>query len=513
MSTAIVPTWRLAAESFLPERAREKLGWVISHAPLLILLIMQALFSLRLENSAFQDEALYIYTGHWLIDSWRSGAEVFSHPESFFSGAPYLYPVFAALLDSLGGLGLVRFFSCLCMLSNTVAIYWTTNLLFRHRPGVRPGILAAAVFALSAPVIFLGKFATFDAPAFTMMAWAMALIVWTIRTQKSVWWAVLAGGLLALAVLTKYSSAIDAPFVLVLGLLAAMPTRRGGLIALQRAFTAGATALLLLAASALTWAAPLVAGLSRTTTQRVDIDRMPIQDLLWDVAVWSGPTFVLMLVGGAYLAMSRPGLALVMTSGTLAAVLYQSYMGEPVSLHKHIVLGLLIGAPLAGLLLSRLLSVKAGGLIVAGLLWMAYITSMYQSEKLFDVWPNTDDLASEVKYSVDAMPWIRILGEIPEPVQYKLMNETEPWQFVSTYEGSFRYTPRAGGAELSDVAAYDAALEDNYFQLVFLDGATPVGRNLIPQMEAFGFERTSVVNTPYTGHKWMIWQRHDNIPE
>ena len=513
MSTATVPTWRLAAESFLPERARTKGRSVIAHAPLLLLLVLQAVFSLRLDNSAFQDEALYIYTGHWILDSWQSGGEVFSHPESFFSGAPYLYPVLAALLDAVGGLSLVRLFSCLCMLSSTVAVYWTTNLLFAHRPGVRPGNYAAAVFAFSAPVIFLGKFATFDAAAFTLMAWAMALIVWTVRHQNSVWWALLAGGLIALAVVTKYSSAIDAPFILLLGLLAALPTTRSRLHALLRGFVAGATALLLLAVSALTWAAPLVAGLSRTTTERVGIDRTPMQDLLWDVANWSGPTFVLILAGGAYLAMSRPALALVMTSGALAAVLYQSYMGEAVSLHKHIVLGVMIGAPLAGLLLARLVSVKAGAVIVAGCVWMAYITSMYQSEKLFDVWPNSDDLASEVKYSVDAMPWIRILGELPEPVQYKLMDETEPWQFTATYEGSFRYIPMAGGEELSGLAAYEAALEDNYFQLVFLDGATPIGRDLIPQMEEFGFKTTSVVNTPYTGHKWTIWQRHDDIPE
>ena len=111
------------------------------------------------------------------------------------------------------------------------------------------------------------------------------------------------------------------------------------------------------------------------------------------------------------------------------------------------------------------------------------------------------------------MPWIRILGELPQPVQYKLMDETEPWQFTATYEGSFGYTPRAGGEEPSGLGAYAAALKDNYVQLVFLDGATSIGRDLIPQMEEFGFKTTSVVNTPYTAHKWTIWQRHDDIPE
>ena len=75
-------------------------------------------------------------------------------------------------------------------------------------------------------------------------------------------------------------------------------------------------------------------------------------------------------------------------------------------------------------------------------------------------------MASEVKYSVEAMPWIRILGELPQPVQYKLMDETEPWQFTASYEGSFGYTLRAGGEELSGLGACAAALKDNYFQLV-----------------------------------------------
>ncbi|WP_157936872.1 hypothetical protein [Geodermatophilus chilensis] len=83
--------------------------------------------SLRLSNSAFQDEALYLYHGHWMIDSWLHGADLDSNPSAWFTGAPQLYPVLAALLDGVGGLELARLFSTLCMLSATVAVHWTAN--------------------------------------------------------------------------------------------------------------------------------------------------------------------------------------------------------------------------------------------------------------------------------------------------------------------------------------------------------------------------------------------------
>src|SRR5712671_1071738 len=39
-------------------------GWLRTRAPVILTVIVQIVLSIRLSNSAFQDEALYIYAGH-----------------------------------------------------------------------------------------------------------------------------------------------------------------------------------------------------------------------------------------------------------------------------------------------------------------------------------------------------------------------------------------------------------------------------------------------------------------
>ncbi len=133
---------------------------LLDHLPLAAVLLLQAVMGLRLRNSAFQDEALYLYYGHLTLDSWLNGGELFGNPAAWFTGAPQLYPVVAALLDGVGGLQLARLFSTLCMLGATVAVYWTANTLFGRPVRVRVGTLAALVFAVSGPVLVLSHFAT-----------------------------------------------------------------------------------------------------------------------------------------------------------------------------------------------------------------------------------------------------------------------------------------------------------------------------------------------------------------
>ena len=54
-----------------------------------------AVISLRVKanTNPFQDEGLYLYMGHRMIDHIVSGVNVPEHPGSYFSGAPGLYPV------------------------------------------------------------------------------------------------------------------------------------------------------------------------------------------------------------------------------------------------------------------------------------------------------------------------------------------------------------------------------------------------------------------------------------
>ena len=77
--------------------------------PLLAVLVVQAVLSLRLvrADTAFQDEALYLWAGHLQWAHWLHGTPIPPFP-AYFSGAPVLYPALAAVADNLGGLTAAR---------------------------------------------------------------------------------------------------------------------------------------------------------------------------------------------------------------------------------------------------------------------------------------------------------------------------------------------------------------------------------------------------------------------
>ena len=75
-------------------------GW-----PLLAVLATQSILTLRLvrADTAFQDEALYLWAGHLEWANVLHGTPLPQFP-AFFSGAPVIYPLLGALADSIGGL-------------------------------------------------------------------------------------------------------------------------------------------------------------------------------------------------------------------------------------------------------------------------------------------------------------------------------------------------------------------------------------------------------------------------
>lgn len=106
---------------------------LVSQALLLVILLVQAALSLRLANAAFEDEALYVYAGHVEIGHLFYGQIEYGGFGSYFSGAPTLYPVLAAAVDSLFGLAGVRAMSLLFMLVATACLYGLTRRLFNER--------------------------------------------------------------------------------------------------------------------------------------------------------------------------------------------------------------------------------------------------------------------------------------------------------------------------------------------------------------------------------------------
>src|SRR5947199_970934 len=97
----------------------------ISRLSLPLILIFQGFISLMvLRNTAFQDEALYLFAGRQIIDGWL-GLPHYPIPWAYFlSGYAYFYPVLGGALDMLGGVELARLLSLLCMISATVCVYY-----------------------------------------------------------------------------------------------------------------------------------------------------------------------------------------------------------------------------------------------------------------------------------------------------------------------------------------------------------------------------------------------------
>jgi hypothetical protein len=454
--------------------------WV-SRALLACLLLAQAVLSLRLHNTAFEDEALYVYAGHAVIDQLFHGATDYGGFSTYFSGSPALYPVLAAWVDSLWGLTGVRLMSLVFMLGTTVLLYSFTRRLFNERTG----LCAAGIFAVSQSTLFLGNFATFDALAILLLA----LTAWiVVRFSQGHWALPLAAAPVAvLAVGVKYASALFLPTAAALLVLAAH-RRLGGRQALLRGavFSAGVAVLLGIGVLSTDY----LQAIQSTTTARAH-GSVPALDMMWDCVRWGGLLFALACVGTvAYTRRGRLGeipgprravpetwwrlaLGSVLTGTALLAPAYQIHLQTSVSLHKHIGYGLLFAAPMAGVGVTRLMGAHfrfPQTAIAVGV--MALTLGMSQSAQNYGVWPSTTYLIPEL--AKDVRPGQKWLGQPHEAPVYYLsgMGLTDYTMWTSIYY--IDYTGRQG-RHLMGPDGYRAAIDDGWFDGVVLDWSDQPG--------------------------------------
>src|SRR3984957_8483290 len=74
--------------------------------PLLAVLAVPAALSASMvrTSTAFGDEALYLSAGHLEWSHWLHGTRIPEY-QTYFSGAPVIYPPIGAIAAALGGLG------------------------------------------------------------------------------------------------------------------------------------------------------------------------------------------------------------------------------------------------------------------------------------------------------------------------------------------------------------------------------------------------------------------------
>ena len=124
--------------------------------PLLAVLAVQAALSASMvrASTAFGDEALYLSAGHLEWSHWLHGTQIPAY-QTWFSGAPVIYPPIGAIADSLGGLAAARLLSLVFMLGVTSFVWGTATRLLADK---RAAFFAAALFAVLAPTLHLGSY-------------------------------------------------------------------------------------------------------------------------------------------------------------------------------------------------------------------------------------------------------------------------------------------------------------------------------------------------------------------
>ncbi|MFC4068653.1 hypothetical protein [Actinoplanes subglobosus] len=157
------PVWAAALLSFVPAGLRDRADPWLTRLPVIAILVLQAVLTLRLHNVVFNDEGLYINAGHEYLRQFTGGAAAPDSYGGYFSGFPMAYPVFAALLDSVGGVGLVRLSSLLLMSVATLAVGHIGRRLAPAGQENRVRLVSMLAFVLTGAVLFVGNLATYDA--------------------------------------------------------------------------------------------------------------------------------------------------------------------------------------------------------------------------------------------------------------------------------------------------------------------------------------------------------------
>jgi Dolichyl-phosphate-mannose-protein mannosyltransferase len=474
------------------------------------ILCLQALISLcTLHNTAFQDEALYLYAGSQIIHSWLGGPAVLDPYAQYFSGYLNFYPVIGGALDMLGGLEAARAFSLLCMLLITACAYYVTKKIF----GRDCAIWAAALLAFQAPILFLGRLATYDALCLLCLTLAMALSI-RVSTTRSPWWALAIGPLLFLAVVAKYAGLLFVPSVFALLVLFTLE-KQGWRAMFVRLGLALFMFLLVGGAALLSLNKDVLMGISSTTTNRVAAIYNPPSILLTHIVEFSGVALLLAFFGLLLLGWKHKLIPWLLFGSALLAPAYHLYKGELVSLDKHLAFGMVFIAPLMGYAVTSI--AKYQKRIFSSYHWMSGVAvvlivfslGLQQSQYLYNEWITSTNMTYMLETQIRPGSG-HYLAEDYDVCRYYQQQITSSWQWNSL--DYFAYTDKSHQL-LNGKPAYSAALHDGYFSVVELSfGYNASLAQYIRSEIALDHNYDLVAKVPYkdaygTGNIW-IWRKH-----
>jgi hypothetical protein len=482
-----------------------------SRWPLLVVLVTQAALSARLmgSNTAFQDEALYLWSGHLELAQLLHHAPV---PEfaSYFSGAPVIYPVIAALAGDVGSLTGARLLSLAFILLATVMLHGVTRRLFLSRAAA---FFAVVLFAGTGSAQFLGGFATYDAMALMLLAAATWLGVLAAGCRPVAWITLIVIAALALAAAnaTKYASALFDPVVIMVTALAVWRRsgKRAGLTA-GLVMTAIALGVLAVAYRA---AGPLYAeGISFSTLGRAT--GTDTSTSIWLMSArWVGINALLGIAGAVVITHAwrhwpTTVLAWALAGAVFLAPAEQARIHTDVSLFKHVGYGAWFAAAVGGYLLAALPRAagraRSAGTSARRLEWwlraaiasavLAGTVGVLIADAQFHGWPDSRGLTAAIQ-RLDA-PGGHYLAEDSTVPAYYLIHTVQWEQWSNTFY--FGYTDPATGQYLQNSPAFADAIRHRYFAVIALAfGDTyPTDQVIVHDISLYGGYRLADV-IPY----------------
>ena len=445
--------------------------------PLFLVLTIQICFSLQLiwSNTAYVDEALYLYAGSQELNHWIHSIPVTDY-QDYFSGSPAIYPPLGAIASAVGGLTAARLLSLGFMLGTTSLLYFTGKRFF----GVRAAFLATAVFVGLGGTQFLSVLATYDSMSLFLLALASYLAIgrehaYNTLTDVSLS-TILAAVALAMANACKYATALWDPVVIGLALcapaLAGYTWRYGSERALRFSAALGSLIIVGIAIGKEKY----IQGIMYTTVNRSSTNQGMGQTavvVFRDAWQWGAVVFVAAVAGTFLLLVERRRLpfiflGLLLLVATFAAPLNQARIGTAVSLQKHIVFGAWFGCIIAGYALSRLLRSQWLCNTVAPIALLGMFASYAnQAYVQFHTWtPENLSFVADLKNYVKAGTGKYLIEGYADVPQYYIGPDvaSSQWKQSAGYE----YQNPLTGEILSGPTAFRVAIQNRQFTTIIL---------------------------------------------
>lgn len=491
-----------------------RLPWLVP------ILTVQAILSLRLVrlDTAFSDEALYLWVGHqeWARLIHGTPAPPFA---TYLSGSPVIYPPIAAIADSVGGLTGARILSLCFMLGATALLWGTATRLY----GRTAAFFATCLWATLGETLRLGAFATYDSMACFLLVLAAWCAVRAAQSDSGAGWAMLGSGVLALANSAKYATVVFDPTVILLvvavGMARSLPRKE---LARRGAVMSAYTVIWLIGLLSLSTIGNeyYLTGIAATTLARPPggASTMAVIQTFWPYLKILAPLAVAGAVA-CFLVSRKLGdrlLMLLLLATGLVAPLNQIRIRTSTSLDKHEDFAAWFLAIAAGYGLSVLIGgsfMRRGAALAAGLAAIggSAVIGLPIARTGDDYWPNTGKVLAMTRPLV-ARTDGEILFQNPSVLDYYIGPEYgwgTIWKRISG-EDSLRL-PSGRTTDVSTTGTgipgpFGAAVKKGYFKVIALTDI------LVPRVNSFDAQLIPIIEHDkdyrLVGHpgSFLVWR-------